>query len=306
MRIGTRGSSLALAQSERVRASLPGSPRDHRLVVIKTTGDLNPTAALARIGGKGVFTKEIEEALLRSEIDIAVHSLKDLPTDERPGLRLGALLRREDPRDAFVSRDGSTFEKLRSGATVGTSSLRRRSQVLASRPDLRVEDLRGNVPTRLARVQEGTLDSIIVAVAGLIRLRLLDRATQVLEESVMLPAPGQGILAIQIRAGDAATAAAVASMNDAQAAAEAAAERALLEGLGGGCLVPVGARARAKGGALELTGYVGHPEGRPSMRMTASGSTDRSAEVGRALAVTMIGQGARSILDEVRSMERFP
>ena len=306
MRIGTRGSALALAQSEGVRDALPGGAREHRLIVIKTTGDLNPTASLARIGGKGIFTKEIEEALLRNEIDMAVHSLKDLPTDERPGLRLGALLRREDPRDAFVSREGISFEKLRSGATIGTSSLRRRSQVLAKRPDLKVEDLRGNVPTRLTKLQDGTLDAIIVAAAGLIRLRLLDRATQVLEESVMLPAPGQGILAIQIRTGDAATAAAVLSMNDVVAAAEAAAERALLEGLGGGCLVPVGARARAQGSAIELTGYVGHPEGRPSLRLSASGKADQAAEVGRALAITMIGQGARPILDEVRSMERFP
>jgi hydroxymethylbilane synthase len=306
MRIGTRGSALALVQSEQVRASLPGGPQDHRLVIIKTSGDLQPNASLARIGGKGVFTKEIEEALLRNEIDIAVHSLKDLPTDERPGVKLGALLVREDPRDALVSREGISFERLRSGASIGTSSLRRRSQVLARRPDLRVEDLRGNVPTRLARLEEGRLDAIIVAAAGLHRLRLMDRATQVLEESVMLPAPGQGVLAIQIRSGDRETAAAVAAMNDATSAAEATAERALLEGLGGGCLVPVGARARANDGRLELTAYVGHPDGRPSVRMSASGPIEAPADLGRSLAVTMLGQGARPILDEVRSMERFP
>src|SRR6185503_1212047 len=185
MRIGTRGSAFALAQSEHVRASLPGGREAHRLVIIKTTGDLNPSASLARIGGKGVFTKEIEEALLREEIDLAVHSLKDLPTDERPGLMLGALLTREDPRDALVSRKGIPLDELPSGSTIGTSSLRRRSQVLARRRDLRVEDLRGNVPTRLARLEEGHLDAIIVAAAGLSRLRLLDRATQVIEESVM-------------------------------------------------------------------------------------------------------------------------
>ncbi len=306
MRIGTRGSALALAQSEHVRASLPGGREAHRLVIIKTTGDLNPSASLARIGGKGVFTKEIEEALLREEIDLAVHSLKDLPTDERPGLMLGALLTREDPRDALVSRKGIPLDELHSGSTIGTSSLRRRSQVLARRPDLRVEDLRGNVPTRLARLEEGHLDAIIVAAAGLSRLRLLDRATQVLEESVMLPAPGQGVLAIQIRAGDHETAAAVARMNDTTAAAEAQAERALLEGLGGGCLVPVGARARAGEGTLELHAYVGHPEGRPTVRMSAKGPLASPADLGRSLAVTMLGQGARPILDEVRSMERFP
>ncbi len=306
MRIGTRGSALALAQSEQVRASLPGGPRDHRLVVIKTSGDLNPNASLSRIGGKGVFTKELEEALLRDEIDLAVHSLKDLPTDERPGIRLGALLLREDPRDALVSRDGLSFERLRSGASIGTSSLRRRSQVLAHRPDLRVQELRGNVPTRLARLEEGRLDAIIVAAAGLIRLKLMDRATQVFEESLMLPAPGQGVLAIQIRAGDAAAQAAIAPLHDTVSAAEATAERALLEGLGGGCLVPVGARARAKNGTLELNAFVGHPEGRPSIRMNASGPIATPADLGRALAVTMLGQGARPILDEVRSEERFP
>ena len=306
MRIGTRGSALALAQSEGVRASLPGDPREHRLVIIKTAGDLQPNAALVRIGGKGVFTKEIEEALLRREIDIAVHSLKDLPTDERPGLKLGALLARDDPRDALVSREGLLFEQLRQGASIGTSSLRRRSQILAHRPDLRVQDLRGNVPTRLARLEGGHLDAIIVAAAGLHRLKLIDRATQVLEEAVMLPAPGQGILAIQIRADDKATEAAIAGLNDAHAAAEATAERALLEGLGGGCLVPVGARARAKDGMLELTAYVGHPDGRPSVRLGASGPAGAPADLGRTLAIALLGQGARPILDEVRSMERFP
>jgi hydroxymethylbilane synthase len=306
MRIGTRGSALALAQSEHVRASLPGGPRDHRLIIIKTTGDLNQSASLARIGGKGVFTKEIEEALLRNEIDLAVHSLKDLPTDERPGLRLGALLVREDPRDALVSREGIPFERLPSGATVGTSSLRRRSQILARRPDLRVDELRGNVPTRLGRLTEGHLDAIIVAAAGLNRLHLSDRITQILEESVMLPAPGQGVLAIQIRAGDNATASAVQALNDAPSAAEATAERALLEGLGGGCLVPVGARARANGRMLELSAYVGHPDGRPALRSSVTGPIGAPEDLGRALAVTMLGQGARPILDEVRSMERFP
>ena len=306
MRIGTRGSALALAQSEGVRASLPGDPREHRLVIIKTAGDLQPNAALVRIGGKGVFTKEIEEALLRREIDIAVHSLKDLPTDERPGLKLGALLARDDPRDALVSREGLLFEQLRQGASIGTSSLRRRSQILAHRPDLRVQELRGNVPTRLARLEGGHLDAIIVAAAGLHRLNLIDRATQVLEEAVMLPAPGQGILAIQIRADDKATEAAIAGLNDAHAAAEATAERALLEGLGGGCLVPVGARARAKDGMLELTAYVGHPDGRPSVRLGASGPAGAPADLGRTLAIALLGQGARPILDEVRSMERFP
>jgi len=306
MRIGTRGSALALAQSEQVRAALPGDPRDHRLVIIKTAGDLNPSASLARIGGKGVFTKEIEDALLREEIDLAVHSLKDLPTEERPGLRIGAMLTREDARDALVSREGLSLESLRSGSVLGTSSLRRRSQILARRPDLRVADLRGNVPTRLARLEEGILDAIVIAAAGLNRLELSNRATQLLDDSVMLPAPGQGVLAIQIRAGDKATLAAIERLNDAVAVAEAVAERSLLEGLGGGCLVPVGARARAVNGTIDLSAFVGHPDGRPSFRSSASGPMAEAANLGRSLAITMLGQGARPILDEVRSAERFP
>ncbi len=306
MKIGTRGSALALAQSEHVRASLPGDPRDHRLVVIKTSGDLQPNASFARIGGKGVFTKEIEEALLRGDIDLAVHSLKDLPTEERPGLKLGALLPREDPRDALISRDGIPLDRLRSGSSIGTSSLRRRSQILAYRPDLRVEELRGNVPTRVARLEEGRLDAIVVAAAGLSRLRLIDRATELIDESIMLPAPGQGVIAIQIRSGDEPVASAVRALHDPATAAEATAERALLEGLGGGCLVPVGARALARNGTLELSGYVGHPDGRPHVRLRAAGSPETAYELGRSLAITMLAQGARPILDEVRSMERFP
>jgi hydroxymethylbilane synthase len=306
VRIGTRGSALALAQSEHVRALLPGDPREHRLIVIKTFGDLQPNASFARIGGKGVFTMEIEEALLRGEIDLAVHSLKDLPTDERHGLAIGALLPREDPRDALVSRSGATLDGLPGGSLLGTASLRRRSQILARRPDLRVEELRGNVPTRIARLEEGRFEAIVVAAAGLKRLNLLDRATELLEESVMLPAPGQGVIAIQIRADDETTAAAVRRLHDEVASAEATAERSVLQGLGGGCLVPVGARARVNGGTLELTAYVGHPDGRPNLRMSASAAVSAAVDLGGSLALALLGQGARPILDEVRSMERFP
>jgi len=306
MKIGTRGSALALAQSEHVQSLLPGGAAAHLLVAIKTSGDLQPNASFARIGGKGVFTKEIEEALLRGEIDLAVHSLKDLPTEERPGLAIGAMLPREDPRDVLVSRGGVTLRALAGGSLIGTSSLRRRSQLLAHRPDLRVQELRGNVPTRLRRVEEGRFEGVIVAASGLRRLKLIDRATELIEEGVMLPAPGQGVVAIQIRADDRATAAAVAGLHHAATAAEATAERALLEGLGGGCLVPVGARGRASNGSLELCAYVGHPDGRPSLRLAASGAAGGAYDLGRGLADRMIAQGARPILDDVRSMERFP
>ena len=306
MRIGTRGSALALAQSEQVRDLLPGDAREHRLIIIKTLGDLKPSASLTRIGGKGVFTKEIEDALLQGEIDLAVHSLKDLPTEECLGLSIGALLKREDPRDAVVSRAGIPLDGLPGGAMVGTASLRRRSQILARRPDLRVEELRGNVPTRIARVEEGLLDAIVVAAAGLKRLKLFDRATEVLDESVMIPAPGQGVVAIQIRSGDEAAAGAIRGLNDETAGAESRAERALLRELGGGCLVPVGARGRRTGGTLELVAYVGHPDGRPHVTLRAEGPSGAPEELGRSLAEALLGQGAGSILEQVRSMERFP
>ncbi len=306
MRIGTRGSALALAQSEFVRASLPGGADQHRLCVIRTSGDLNPMASLQRIGGKGLFTKELEEALLAGEIDLAVHSLKDLPTEQHTRLRLGALLAREDARDALVSRGGVCLDDLPSGARVGTSSLRRRSQLLARRPDLAVEELRGNVPTRLKRLEEGRFDAIVVAAAGLRRLGLSEHVTELIDESVMLPAPGQGVVAIEIRADDAATAEAVRPIHDATAAAEATAERALLAALGGGCIVPIGARAHARGGTLELAAFVGHPSGRPTVRKAGAGAIGAPDELGQALAMALLGAGAREILNEVRSMEQFP
>lgn len=306
MRIGTRGSALALAQSEFVRMSLPGGAAEHRLCVIKTSGDLNPMASPQRIGGKGLFTKELEEALLAGDIDLAVHSLKDLPTEQHAGLRIGALLKREDARDALVSRGNVLLGDLPSGARVGTSSLRRRSQLLARRPDLRVLDLRGNVPTRLTRLEEGRFDAIVVAAAGLNRLGLIEHATELIDESVMLPAPGQGIVGIEIRADDSATAESVRRLHDPAAAAEATAERVLLAALGGGCIVPIGARAHARDGTIELAAFVGHPSGRPTLRKAGAGSIAAPGDLGEALAMALLGAGAREILDEVRSTEQFP
>jgi hydroxymethylbilane synthase len=306
MRIGTRGSTLALAQSGQVRRLLPGGEGAHEIKVIETSGDRNPQASLRRIGGKGVFTKEIEQELLGGRIDIAVHSLKDLPTDETPGLVLGAFLKREDPRDALVARDDLTFGSLPPGAKIGTSSLRRQSQLLARRPDLDVQDLRGNVPTRIARVTEGRLDAVVVAAAGLARLGLTQEATELLDEGWMLPAPGQGILALQIRAGDAKTAEAVRGLDDAVSRTEATAERALLTRLGGGCLVPVGARGLARDGRIVLTAFVGHPRGRPSVRSSLEGPLQEASDLGFRLASTLLLEGAKEILDEVRSDEIFP
>jgi len=306
MRIGTRGSTLALAQSGLVRKLLPGGERAHEIRVIETSGDRNPMASLRRIGGKGVFTKEIEQELLDGRIDLAVHSLKDLPTEETPGLRIGALLRREDPRDAVVTKGRVPLAQLPPGARIGTSSLRRQSQLLARRPDLVVSDLRGNVPTRIARVREGALDAIVVAAAGLRRLGLIEEAAETLDEDFMLPAPGQGILALQVRADDARIADALSPLDDRDARAESEAERSLLSGLGGGCLVPVGARGRALNGQVTLAGFVGHPSGRPSLRMSVAGAASEAAELGRRLAAMLHQAGAREILAEVRSDEIFP
>lgn len=306
MRIGTRGSALALVQSGQVRDRLPAGLGEHPLEVIETSGDRNPLVSLQRFGGKGIFTKEIEEALLLGRIDLAVHSLKDLPTDMTPGLRIGALLTREDPRDVLIARGGVSLARLSPGARVGTSSLRRRAQVLARRPDLTVVDLRGNVPTRIARLDEGRFEAIIVAAAGLRRLGLVDRATEFLDDSIMLPAPGQGIIAIQIREDDAATEASIATLHDPTAAREADAERSLLAALGGGCLVPIGARARIENGRITLAGFVGHPSGRPALRRTAQGAAGHPETVGRELAEAFLHDGARAILDSARGGEVFP
>jgi hydroxymethylbilane synthase len=306
MRIGTRGSTLALAQSGQVRRLLPGGEAAHEIQVIETSGDRNPQASLRRIGGKGVFTKEIEQELLEGRVDIAVHSLKDLPTEETPGLILGALLKREDPRDALVARDRLTFESLPSGAKVGTSSLRRQSQLLARRPDLAVSDLRGNVPTRIAKVTGGQLDAVVVAAAGLARLGLTHEATEFLDEGWMLPAPGQGTLALQIREGDAKVLEALRGLDDAVSRAEATAERALLTGLGGGCLVPVGGRGLVRNGRLLLSAFVGHPSGRPSVRSSLEGPLQDASDLGFRLASKLLLEGAKEILDEVRSDEIFP
>lgn len=305
MRIGTRGSALALAQSRLVQARLD-SGGEHDVLVIETSGDRNPNVSLRRFGGKGIFTKEIEEALLLGRIDLAVHSLKDLPTEAVPGLRIAAMLPREDARDAVVARDRIPLDRLPRGAKVGTSSLRRQAQLLARRPDLSPVDLRGNVPTRLARLEEGRFDAIVVAAAGLNRLGLIDRATELLDDGVMLPAPGQGVIAIQIRDDDDASAAMVAPLHDAMAETEATAERSLLEALGGGCLVPIGARARVHKGMIELSAFVGHPSGRPSLRRSLEGSASDPAAVGRELALVFLHEGARAILDGVRSDEVFP
>lgn len=298
MRLGTRGSALALAQARIVAARLAarrGAPVE--IVTIRTSGDRFVEASLPALGGQGVFTKEIEDALLEGRIDIAVHSLKDLPTTLAAGLVLGAVPEREDPADALVAAPGATLESLRRGARVGTSSPRRRAQLLAARPDIEVVEVRGNVPTRLARQASGDVDAVVLARAGLARLGLAGRIAQVLPFETMLPAPGQGAIAVEARADDAAAGEALRAIDDAGARAATAAERALLDGLGGGCRLPVGALASREDDALRLRARVASPDGASLLDGEERGAPGDAEAIGRRLAERLVARGARELLE---------
>jgi hydroxymethylbilane synthase len=292
MIIGTRGSQLALWQARWVQAQLDGA----EIVTIKTTGDRITAAALPPVGGKGLFTKEIEEALLDGRADVAVHSLKDLPTEMDPRLTLGAVPRREDPRDALV---GSPLAGLGSNARVGTSSLRRAAQLRHLRPDLHLDNILGNVDTRLRKLAEGQYDAILLAAAGLRRLGLADRIAEILEPKVMCPAVGQGALAVQCRANDAATLGRLALLEDPAARAEVTAERALLAELGGGCRVPIGGSARLEGSTLHLTAVVASPDGAQVVRVSLDGPVTDPEGLGRRAARDLLHRGAAALLQQV-------
>jgi hydroxymethylbilane synthase len=293
IRIGTRGSALALWQAGHTRQRLEALGHEVSLHPITTTGDRLQDRRLEAVGGKGAFLKEIEEALLDGEVDLAVHSLKDVPTALPPGLVLTAFLERADPRDALVS-GWPRLDALPPGAKVGTTSLRRRALVLAVRPDLVLEDLRGNVDTRLGRLREGRFDAILLAMAGLERLGRAQEATEALDPRRFVPAPGQGAIALECREGDAAVLAAVAPLHHAPTARAVTAERALLAALGGGCNAPLGAHAFAAGAALELVAFVGAPDGHALLRAERRGEDPEA--LGRALAGEMLAQGARAVM----------
>ena len=282
--IGTRGSKLALAQAEAVRRMLleshPGL--DVELRVITTKGDLILDRPLAAIGDKGLFVKEIEAALLAGEIDLAVHSGKDLPSQNPDGLVLAAFPRRADPRDALISADGRRLEDLPAGALVGTSSLRRSCQLLVLRPDLRVETLRGNVDTRLRHLEEGRYDAILLAVAGLQRLGMAGKITQAIDPVLMVPAVAQGALALQCRADDAETLRLLRPLDDEPTRIAVLAERALLRRLEGGCQVPIGGFATLDdaGATLRLSGLLGTPDGSHVVRVTRSAPVARAERLG--------------------------
>jgi hydroxymethylbilane synthase len=295
--IGTRASKLALAQTDLVRAALLAA--HHGLVVaterITTKGDVILDRPLSAIGDKGLFVTEIEEALRAGRIDLAVHSAKDLPSELPSDMALAAFPPRADPRDALIAHAGRTLAELPEGAHVGTSSLRRACQLRYLRPDLRIGDLRGNVDTRLRKLREGQYDAIVLAAAGLERLGLGGEITEYLDPTTMLPAVSQGILGLEIRAGDAATAALLAPLDDPAARAAATAERAFLARIGGGCQVPVGAYAQLASGTLVLDGMIGARDGR-MVRGELSGPADEPAALGARLAERLLEAGGQELL----------
>jgi hydroxymethylbilane synthase len=310
LRIATRRSKLALAQAHWVKASLealePGLTVELREYV--TRGDQIQNVPLPEVGGKGLFTKEIEDALLAGEADLAVHSLKDLPSELPPGLLLAAVPEREDPRDALVlppaevrSQVG-TLETLGRGSRIGSSSLRRSAQVLHARPDLEVASVRGNVDTRLRKLDEGQYHALILACAGLRRLGLSERISAAMPVELCTPAPGQGALGLEARAEDSDARELLARLEHKETRAAVTAERALMEHLGGGCSIPLGAYGRIEAGRLRLLGMVALPDGSRLVRVHVTGDLSEPEVLGRTGAAELIAGGAREILDQVRSL----
>lgn len=298
--IGTRGSKLALWQAHWVKGEIethhPGLTVE--LSIIKTTGDKITDVPLAQVGGKGLFVKEIEEALLSKRVDLAVHSMKDVPTAFPDGLGLVVTTKREDPRDALLSPNHASIDALPGGARVGTASLRRQAQLLARRPDLKIFPLRGNLDTRLKRLTDGEYDAILLACAGLSRLGWGEGLTYPIPLEECLPAIGQGALGIECRLSDSATRDAVAFLNHADTADAVAAERALLARLEGGCQVPIAAHGRVDGDRLTLDGLVGDERGSQIIRGHREGARTDAEAIGTALAEELLANGAEAILAE--------
>jgi hydroxymethylbilane synthase len=303
LRLGTRGSRLALWQAHWVRdalAAVPGAP-PVEIVRIETAGDRIQNVALSAVGGRDFFTKDIESALLDGRVDFAVHSLKDLATEQPDGLGLGAVMKRADPRDAVVVGTGAALETLQEGATIGTSSLRRKAFLAALYPRVRATELRGNVPTRLARLDEGLYDGILLAAAGLDRLGLGSRITSRLDPERFTPAPAQGAVGVQVRIGDDSTRRWIGMLEHGPTRRETDAERRLLRVLEGGCQVPVGALARVEGDRLHLTARVASLDGATSLSGSLSGSTGEAERLGETLALRLIDDGAADILAAIRA-----
>ena len=299
LKIGTRGSKLALAQTnvvaEKLKKALPDA--NIEICVIKTSGDIMQDVSLLTIGGQGVFVKEIEEALLERKIDLAVHSMKDVPGDIPEELMFAATLPREDVRDVLVSRNNIKFEFLPKGAKIGTGSQRRSAQIKAVMPDINIVPLRGNLDTRLRKIETENLTGVILAAAGMKRMGLAEKITQFLPVETMLPAVGQGALGLQIRKADVELAKACAVLNDATTAAEVAAERAFLRALGGGCRLPIAALGRLDGQTLTLEGMLAAPNGTTMIREKISGTVKDVEEMGKKLAEIILDKGGKRLLD---------
>lgn len=301
VRIATRKSALALWQAEFVKAELERFHADVRveLVPMSTQGDIILDTPLAKIGGKGLFVKELEQAMLDGRADIAVHSMKDVPVEFPQGLALHTICEREDPRDAFVSNNFANLSALPQGAIVGTSSLRRQCQIKALRPDLDIRDLRGNVNTRLGKLDDGQYDAIILAAAGLIRLEMESRIANYIEPEVSLPANGQGAVGIECRIDDEVTKALLAPLEHTQTRIRVNAERSMNRYLEGGCQVPIGAYALVDGEQVHLRGLVGAVDGSEVLRDEVTGHVNDAEKLGIELAKKLLAQGADKILAEV-------
>ena len=300
--IGTRGSKLALWQAHWVQKELLKThpTLSVEIIVIKTKGDKILDVPLAKVGGKGLFVKEIEDALLEGKIDLAVHSMKDMPAELPGGLTIGAIPQRENPQDVLVSKSGPLAD-LPEGARIGTSSLRRAAQILFARPDMRIDPLRGNLDTRLRKLDAGEMDAIVLAAAGIRRLGLKHRITEYLGSSVMLPAAGQGALCIEVRSGDEDTGSLVGQLDHAETRTVVLGERAFLHRLGGSCQVPIAAHGRIEGDRFELMGLVAEPDGSRIFRDVLTGPRVTSGRIGIQLAEKLMDQGAMTIIEKLQS-----
>ena len=303
IKIGSRGSKLALWQANWVKSALqsenPSLAVD--ISVIKTKGDKILDAPLAKVGGKGLFVKEIEEALLNGEIDLAVHSMKDMPSEIPEGLCIGSVPKREDPGDALISKNGKPFTELKTGARIGTSSLRRGSQLLHARSDIEIVPLRGNLDTRIKKLETEDLDAVILAAAGIKRLDLEDRITEILPKRIMLPAVGQGALCIEIRQNDPQIESQVNELNHRETRVAVMGERAMLNRLEGSCQIPIAGYGEIDGDVLTLRGLVSDLTGKKVIRDSIEGDVSNPEEIGITLAERLLSMGADKILDQLKS-----
>jgi len=303
LKIGTRGSRLALWQANWVKTALEAEDPSLsiELVIIKTKGDKILDVPLAKVGGKGLFVKEIEDSLLNENIDLAVHSMKDMPAQIPQGLCIAAIPQREDPKDVLISKDNRRFSELPAGAIVGTGSLRRKAQLLFARPDLVVAPLRGNIDTRLKKLETENLDAIILAAAGVKRMGFENKATEYLDENIMLPAVGQGALCIEIRQNDPLVGPVVAGLEDSKTRAVIRGERAFSERLEGGCQVPIAAHGTIHNNLFTLSGLVASVDGKTLYKHAMQGPENESATIGLELAERLISMGAKTIIDNLKA-----